>query len=48
MVHALIVGGGIAGPALGVALARVGVSVHILEARPVGDEEAGAFLALAR
>lgn len=46
MMRALIVGGGIAGPALGVALARAGIGSHLVEARPEPGA-GGAFLALA-
>src|SRR5690606_21866924 len=45
-VNIVIVGGGIAGPALGVALARAGLGSTILEARPDGAA-GGAFLNLA-
>ena len=43
----LIIGGGIAGPALGVALARAGIRAHIAESRPADQAVTGAFLALA-
>ena len=47
MVHVVIVGGGVAGPAAAIALATAGVSVEILEARAVDDADTGAFLVLA-
>jgi FAD-dependent urate hydroxylase len=46
-VNVLIIGGGIAGPALGVALARAGIRAHIVESRPADQAVTGAFLALA-
>lgn len=46
-VNALIIGGGIAGAALGVALARAGITAQIVEARPADQAVTGAFLALA-
>ena len=45
--HAVIAGGGIAGPALGVALTKVGVDATILEARRPEEAGGGAFLNLA-
>ena len=45
--HALIVGGGIAGPALGLALQRAGIESIVYEASPTPRDEAGAFLNLA-
>jgi 2-polyprenyl-6-methoxyphenol hydroxylase-like FAD-dependent oxidoreductase len=45
-VKVLIGGGGIAGPAAAIALAKAGIDAEVLEARPPGDEEAGAFLVL--
>ena len=45
--HAVIAGGGIAGPALGVALTKVGVDATILEARRPEEADGGAFLNLA-
>ena len=44
---ALIVGCGIAGPVLAVALRRVGIAATIVEADPVPRDDAGAFLGLA-
>jgi 2-polyprenyl-6-methoxyphenol hydroxylase-like FAD-dependent oxidoreductase len=43
----LIIGGGIAGTAVGVALARAGISARIVEGRPERQAAGGAFLALA-
>jgi 2-polyprenyl-6-methoxyphenol hydroxylase-like FAD-dependent oxidoreductase len=43
----LIVGGGIAGPALGIALRRAGIDSVVYEASPVPRDNAGAFLNLA-
>lgn len=45
--NVLIIGGGITGPALGVALARAGIGSHLVEARPADRTGEGAFLALA-
>ena len=45
--YALIVGGGIAGPALGLALRRAGIDSVVYEASPTPRDEAGAFLNLA-
>lgn len=47
MVEALIVGAGVAGPALAVALTRAGIGARLLESRPERDLGRGAFLALA-
>ncbi|MEO7351909.1 MAG: FAD-dependent monooxygenase [Marmoricola sp.] len=44
--RAVIVGGGVAGPALGLALARAGIESVLLERRPVADPEAGSYLTL--
>lgn len=44
---ALIIGGGIAGPAAALALRRIGIDAAIYEARPAAMDEAGAFLNLA-
>jgi FAD-dependent urate hydroxylase len=44
---ALIIGGGIAGPAAAMALQKAGIDPVIYEARPGGAEGAGAFLTLA-
>jgi 2-polyprenyl-6-methoxyphenol hydroxylase-like FAD-dependent oxidoreductase len=45
--RALVVGGGIAGPVLGMFLRRAGVEATVFEARPAPQDEAGAFLNLA-
>lgn len=45
--EALIIGAGIAGPALGIALRRVGIESVIYEANQSPRDEAGAFLNLA-
>ena len=42
----LIAGGGIAGPAAAIALAKAGISAEIFEAYPQGTEGNGAFLIL--
>lgn len=47
MTQALIIGGGIAGPAVAIALQRVGLAATIYEASPAPRDEAGAFLNLA-
>jgi 2-polyprenyl-6-methoxyphenol hydroxylase-like FAD-dependent oxidoreductase len=44
---ALIIGGGIAGPAVAIALQRVGLTAEIYEAKSTAADEAGAFLNLA-
>ena len=41
---AVIVGGGVAGPAMGMALHRAGIESVLLERRPVADPEAGSYL----
>jgi 2-polyprenyl-6-methoxyphenol hydroxylase-like FAD-dependent oxidoreductase len=46
-VKALIVGGGIAGPATAMALHQVGIEAVILESRAAIDAEAGSYLAVA-
>ena len=46
--HALIIGGGVAGPAVAIALQRVGIEATIFEARPHAEENKGAFLTVAR
>ncbi|MEV4440580.1 FAD-dependent monooxygenase [Streptomyces sp. NPDC049577] len=47
MAHALIIGGGIAGPVTAMALQRAGITATVHEAYPEGAvEEAGSFLAL--
>jgi FAD-dependent urate hydroxylase len=43
----LIIGGGVAGPALGIALRRVGIDAVVYEASPAPRDEGGAFLNLA-
>src|SRR5687767_8239138 len=43
----LIVGGGIAGPALGIALRRAGIDSVVYESSPAPRDNAGAFLNLA-
>ncbi|MET9295284.1 NAD(P)/FAD-dependent oxidoreductase [Streptomyces sp. NPDC003077] len=43
---ALIIGGGIAGPAAAMALRRAGIDATVYEARPSGAEGAGVFLTL--
>ncbi len=45
--RAIVVGGGIAGPATALALHRVGVEPVVLEAWPRGDGEKGSYLTLA-
>lgn len=45
--HALIIGSGITGPALGMALRHAGIDPVVYEANPVPRDEAGAFLSLA-
>jgi 2-polyprenyl-6-methoxyphenol hydroxylase-like FAD-dependent oxidoreductase len=45
--HAVIVGGGIAGPAIALALCRAGIESVVYEASPVPRDEAGVFLNLA-
>lgn len=47
MTDALIIGGGIAGPAVAIALQRIGITATIYEAIPTPRDEAGAFLNLA-
>jgi 2-polyprenyl-6-methoxyphenol hydroxylase-like FAD-dependent oxidoreductase len=42
--HALIVGGGIAGPVTAMALQRVGIESAVYEAYPKADPEAGSYL----
>jgi 2-polyprenyl-6-methoxyphenol hydroxylase-like FAD-dependent oxidoreductase len=44
---ALVIGGGIAGPATAMALARAGIEATVCEARAEGAEGAGAFLTVA-
>lgn len=45
--HALIIGGGVAGSATAVALRSIGVDVTICEARPAHDDDAGLWLHVA-
>uniref|UniRef100_UPI000A7EF768 FAD-dependent oxidoreductase n=1 Tax=Aeromonas sp. EERV15 TaxID=1833892 RepID=UPI000A7EF768 len=45
--RAILIGGGIAGPVLGMFLRRIGVEVTIFEAREAPAEHEGAFLGLA-
>ena len=45
--RALVVGGGIAGPAAALAMAKAGIEPLILERRPVVDPEAGSWFTLA-
>lgn len=44
---AIIIGGGIAGPATAMALAKAGIEATVYEARPGGADRTGAFLTLA-
>ena len=45
--HALIIGGGIAGPAVGIALRKAGHEATVFEAYPTLTAEVGYFLTLA-
>jgi 2-polyprenyl-6-methoxyphenol hydroxylase-like FAD-dependent oxidoreductase len=45
--RALVVGGGVAGPATALALHRVGIDATVLESRPADSGDAGSFLTLA-
>src|SRR2546427_12017846 len=45
--HALIIGGGIAGPTVAMALQRAGIASTIYEAYPTGADAAGVFLTVA-
>jgi FAD-dependent urate hydroxylase len=45
--HALVIGGGVAGPATAVALRSIGVDVTICEARPAEDKDAGLWVMVA-
>ncbi|HZW88240.1 MAG TPA: NAD(P)/FAD-dependent oxidoreductase, partial [Myxococcaceae bacterium] len=45
--RALVIGGGIAGPVVGMALQRVGIESAVFEASPVPSDGVGAFLTLA-
>ena len=47
MTHALIIGGGIAGPVTAMALQRAGIGATVYEAHATGAEGAGAFLTVA-
>ena len=42
--RAVIVGGGVAGPAVGLALHRAGIESVLLERRAAADPEAGSYL----
>ena len=44
--HALIIGGGIAGPATAMALQKAGITSVVHEARPEASDDSGAFLSL--
>ena len=44
--RAVIVGGGVAGPTLGLALERAGIESVLLERRPVADPDEGSVLTL--
>ncbi|GAA3838179.1 FAD-dependent monooxygenase [Streptomyces coacervatus] len=44
--HALIIGGGVAGPATAIALQKAGITSVVYEAYPSGADERGAFLSL--
>lgn len=44
---ALIIGGGVAGPAVALFLKRAGLDVEVFEARSTAEEDAGFFLNLA-
>ncbi|SHN08161.1 FAD-dependent monooxygenase [Actinacidiphila paucisporea] len=45
--HALVIGGGVAGPATAVALRSIGVDVTVCEARPAEDKDAGLWVMVA-
>ncbi|WP_433890254.1 FAD-dependent monooxygenase [Streptomyces sp. CA-111067] len=45
--HALVIGGGVAGPATAVALRSIGVDVTICEARPAEDKDVGLWVMVA-
>ncbi len=45
---ALIIGGGIAGPAAAIALQRAGIDAIVYEARETSQQNKGAFLTVAR
>ena len=44
---ALVVGGGVAGPAAALALAKAGIEPLVLERRPVVDPDVGSWLTVA-
>ncbi|SFP71142.1 2-polyprenyl-6-methoxyphenol hydroxylase [Amycolatopsis arida] len=46
MTHALIIGGGIAGPVTAMALRKAGLSATVYEAYPTGADDVGAFLTI--
>ncbi|GGM68429.1 FAD-dependent oxidoreductase [Longimycelium tulufanense] len=46
MTHAVIIGGGIAGPVTAMALHKAGINAVVYEAYPTGADDLGAFLAL--
>ncbi|RKN65375.1 FAD-dependent monooxygenase [Streptomyces klenkii] len=46
MTHALVIGGGIAGPVTAMALRRAGIEATVHEAHPTGADRLGAFLVL--
>jgi 2-polyprenyl-6-methoxyphenol hydroxylase-like FAD-dependent oxidoreductase len=45
--HALVIGGGVAGPATAVALRSIGVEVTVCEARPAEDKDVGLWVMVA-
>ena len=45
--RALVIGGGIAGPVVGMALQRVGIESTVFEASPVPSDGVGSFLTVA-
>ncbi|WUH89358.1 FAD-dependent monooxygenase [Streptomyces sp. NBC_00433] len=45
--HALVIGGGVAGPATAVALRSIGVDVTVCEARPAEDKDVGLWVMVA-
>ena len=45
--RALVIGGGVAGPATALALRRAGIDVEVLEGRPADPGDTGSFLTLA-
>jgi FAD-dependent urate hydroxylase len=48
MTHALVIGGGIAGPTTAMALQKAGISSVVYEAYPTGADDIGAFLTIMR